>query len=123
MIAADPRAETEPWFSLALLRAGEEMLLRASGELDLAATPRLDEQVAQLVAAGFRRLVIDLRRVTFIDITGVRLLLKLADDARDEGWQLSLLQVGGQVRQILTLTGVLDHLPVSDTAGSLLPRV
>jgi anti-sigma B factor antagonist len=123
MIAADPRAETGPWFSLALLSAGEKARLQASGELDLAATPKLAEQVAELVAAGFRHVVIDLRRVTFIDLTGVRLLLKLADDARDEGWRLSLLQVGGQVRQILMLTGVLGRLPVSDTAGALPPSV
>jgi anti-anti-sigma factor len=68
-------------------------------------------------------LVIDLRRVTFIDLTGVRLLLKLSDDARDDGWRLSLLQPGGQVRQILTLTGVLDQLPVVDAAGEFTPHV
>jgi anti-anti-sigma factor len=121
MIAADPRAETEtaPWFSLVLAPAGEEVRLAAIGELDLAASPKLDAQVSELLAAGFRQLVIDLRCVTFIDLSGVRLLLKLADEARDDTWRLSLLRPGGQVRQILTLTGVLDRLPVEGAAGEL----
>lgn len=123
MIAADPRAETAPWFSLVLVTAGEEVRLEAIGELDLAASPQLDEQVSDLLGAGFRQLVIDLRRLTFIDLSGVRLLLKLADEAREDAWRLSLLRPGGQVRQILTLTGVLDRLPVADAAGELRPRV
>jgi anti-anti-sigma factor len=125
MIAVDPRAETEtaPWFSLVLVPAGEEVRLTAIGELDLAASPKLDEQVSELLAAGYRQLVIDLRGVTFIDLSGVRLLLKLADEARDDAWGLSLLRPGRQVRQILTLTGVLDRLPVADAAGELSPRV
>jgi anti-sigma B factor antagonist len=123
MIAAHPRAEAGPWFSLGLVPAGEQVWLQASGELDLAATPKLYEQVGELLAAGFRQLVIDLRSVTFIDLTGVRLLLKLAEDARDDGWRLSLLQAGGQVGQILTLTGALDQLPVAGRAGELSPRV
>jgi anti-anti-sigma factor len=79
-----------------------------------------------LLAFGFQQLVIDLRQVTFIDVAGVRLLLKLAQDARDDGWQLSLTQGDGKVRQMLTLTGVLGQLPfrtlqqrflVSDMSG------
>jgi hypothetical protein len=44
-------------------------------------------------------------------------LLTLARDADDSGWRLSLIQVGGQVRQILTLTGVLDQLPIRNSLG------
>src|SRR5450432_1782381 len=112
MIAADPETETEPWFSLVVVPAREEVRLQAIGELDLAATPKLHEQIGALLAAGSEQLVIDLRRVTFIDLTGVRLLLKLAQDASDDGWRLSLIQAHGQVRRILTLTGAVDQLPI-----------
>jgi len=56
--------------------------------------------------------VIDLRRLTFIDLTGVRLLRKLAQDAKEDGWRLSLVQAGGQVHQLLTLTGTLEQVPL-----------
>lgn len=104
--------ETESSFTLVVVPVSEEVRLQAIGELDLAATPTLRDRVGELLAAGFRQLVIDLRRVTFIDLTGVRLLLKLAQDASADGWRLSLIQPDGQVHQILTLTGVLDQLPI-----------
>jgi anti-sigma B factor antagonist len=91
--------------------APEDVRLQAIGELDLAASPLVHEQVGDLLTAGFTRVVIDLRRVTFIDLTGVRLLLGLAQDASDDGWELSLAGAGGQVRHMLTLTGALDQLP------------
>jgi anti-anti-sigma factor len=55
------------------------------GELDLASVAVLEEQVAELIDAGFMRLVIDLRGLTFMDVSGVRLLLGLARQARGGG--------------------------------------
>jgi anti-anti-sigma factor len=117
----DRHAEAGPWFSIVVEPAGEEVRLQAVGELDLAATPTLREHVGGVLAAGFRQVVIDLRRVTFIDLTGVRLLLKLAQDARDGGWQLSLTDARGQVRQMMTLTGVLGQLPFRSSSVELAP--
>ena len=57
--------------------------MQASGELDLAAGPRLRRPADELVAAGFEQLVIDLRAVTFIDVSAVRLLLELAARAQE----------------------------------------
>jgi anti-anti-sigma factor len=116
-MTADPSAEVEAWFSLALVPARGEGWLAAIGELDLAAAPTLHDRVGELLAAGCDRLVIDLREVTFIDLTGVRLLLALARDADDGGWRLSLIQNDGQVRQMLTLTGALDQLPLRSSLG------
>jgi anti-sigma B factor antagonist len=119
MIAADPQTETEPWFSLAVVRAREEVRVQVVGELDLAATPKLHAQIGALLVAGSDQLIIDLGRVTFIDLTGVRLLLKLAQDASDDGWRLSLIRAHGQVRRILTLTGAVDQLPIRTSQAEL----
>jgi anti-sigma B factor antagonist len=108
---ADRRAEVGPWFSVVVEPARGEACLQAIGELDLAASPSLHDQVGDLLTGGFRRVVIDLRRLTFIDLAGVRLLLKLSQDAGDDGWQLTLVGAGGQVRRMLTLTGTLGRLP------------
>ena len=56
---ADRRAETQPWFSLAIEPAREEVRLQAIGELDLAAAPTLHQQVGDSLAAGFSQVVID----------------------------------------------------------------
>jgi anti-sigma B factor antagonist len=45
------------------------------GELDLATAPVVHERLQALRDAGFRRLVLDLRRVTFMDASGLELIL------------------------------------------------
>lgn len=70
------------------------------GELDLATTVELDEQVRELLDVRFAQLVIDLRGLSFMDVTGLRLLLCLAEQARRDGWELSLIQGGDQLRRI-----------------------
>jgi anti-anti-sigma factor len=122
VIAADPRALPAPWFEVAVVPAREEVWLRAIGELDLAAAPRLSLAVDDLIAVGFDQVIIDLRRLTFIDASGVRLLLDLAQRSDADGWRLALVGGGEQVRRMLALTGALGRLPYRDT-GTDRPNV
>ena len=48
-----------------------------AGELDIATVDQLGEQVLELGDAGFHRVVIDLRELTFMDLCAVRLLCEL----------------------------------------------
>lgn len=82
-----------------------------AGELDLVTVGEVDRCVADLTAAGFAHVVVDLREVEFIDSTGLRLMLRLRAHSRDEGWTLSLVQGPPSVRRIFELTGTLDTLP------------
>jgi anti-sigma B factor antagonist len=81
------------------------------GELDMAATPQLKQAIRALLDAGAAHLIIDLRRVTFIDSTGLRLALDLDAAARDDGLRLELLPGPPQVQRIFELTGTLGQLP------------
>jgi len=81
------------------------------GELDLATVDRLHATVEELVAAGFERVVIDLRELVFIDCAGLRLLYVLRDGAREEGWQLALIQGPSAVRRLFAMTETLGELP------------
>ena len=49
--------------------------VRPVGELDLETVPLVDAELAELWSVGFTRLVVDLRSVTFLDSTGLRMLL------------------------------------------------
>jgi anti-sigma B factor antagonist len=81
------------------------------GELDVASTPQLEHAICALRQAGAAHLIIDLRRVTFIDSTGLRLALDLDAATRDNGLRLELLPGPPQVQRIFELTGTLDQLP------------
>lgn len=90
----------------------EVVYVQPDGELDLTTTPQLHDQVQELVEAEFAQLVIDLRELSFIDATGIRLLLSLAEQAHDEGWRLSLIRGSGQVQRICELADPLGRLPL-----------
>ena len=46
------------------------------GELDMVTVPQVDAMVSRLHGDGFDELVVDLRGVTFMDSTGVHLILR-----------------------------------------------
>lgn len=105
-------------FEVRVEPAREVVRVKPIGELDLATGPELREQVMELVAVGFEHLVIDLRGLTFVDATGVALLLALDEQARSDGWRLSLIPGHHQVHRVLSLTGTLDQLrTITETAG------
>jgi anti-sigma B factor antagonist len=100
-------------FGVGVEPARETVRIVPVGELDLASVPVLGAQIRELVEVGFEQLVVDLRGLSFIDVSGLRLLLGFAQRARCEGWRLSLIQGSDSVQRIFSLTGTFDRLPFS----------
>jgi anti-anti-sigma factor len=67
--------ELQPPFDVAIHRDGDRMVVVPAGELDLATVDRLAASVQGLVEMGCEAIVLDLRRLTFMDSTGLRLVL------------------------------------------------
>jgi len=74
------------------------------GELDLATVPQLEAEIARLRASGCATILLDLRRLAFMDSTGLRLLLRLHDQARSDGFRLAIADREGPVRRVLEIT-------------------
>jgi anti-sigma B factor antagonist len=87
-----------------------------SGELDLATTPQLEQQVKAVLGDGARSVVVDLANLTFIDSTGLRLLLALSQQAREDGWKLLIVKPSEQMQTILKITGTGTELPIGEEA-------
>lgn len=84
---------------------GDVLTLRLRGEFDLASVPAVDEAV--LAARTIpRRLIIDLSELTFIDSSGIHLLLRTQ---RHVGGRLSLRPGPPAVQRVLALTKVADQ--------------
>ena len=92
-------------FSLWIERSEHEVALVVVGELDLASANRLEQEVAQLRAAGATKIALDLRQVDFIDSTGLRVLISLRNDARRGAHDLILVPPPADVRRIFEITG------------------
>jgi anti-anti-sigma factor len=97
---------------------GRGTVLRLFGELDLASSPALEEELQKVSARQL--IVVDLRELEFIDSTGLSVLVKAHQRARELGHQFGLVKGAGQVQRLLGLTGLADRLTIADLPEELL---
>jgi anti-sigma B factor antagonist len=76
----------------------------------MATVPQVDTQIEELVKSGFKKMVLDLGGLTFLDSTGLRLLLKWTHAARADGLAFELLPGGPTVERVLDIAGVRTEL-------------
>ena len=81
-------------------------VLKLQGELDVATAPALEASLASAFAGDPSSMVVDLSDLTFLDSTGIRVLVSAGRQAEDAGCSLVLLAPTAQVLRVLRLTGV-----------------
>ena len=90
-------------------RSGE-LVVRLSGDLDLAALTAVDIALAQAQADGNRSVQVDLRGLEFIDSTGIRLLLMAQERAEEKGGQFCIIRGSERIQRIFALTDLDQRL-------------
>lgn len=88
------------------------VVLTLSGELDLATTPRLAAALTEVARGDHARIVLELQRLTFMDSTGLGLIVRTDQEGRAAGRPLVLRHPQQQVRRLLELSDTLDRLTV-----------
>jgi anti-anti-sigma factor len=91
--------------------------VRFAGELDLATVPDAEVAVAQARDGEGRRLLLDLRELTFLDSSGLRLILQIERACRLDGCDLEILPGSRGVQRVFDLAGVLAILPFRSADG------
>jgi anti-sigma B factor antagonist len=97
--------------------------VRPVGEMDLATVPVVDAQLAELWAVGFTRIVLDLHDVTFLDSTGLRLLMSWHERSASDGIGFAVIPGPPGVQRLLELTGVADQLTYWSPDGRAAPEI
>lgn len=92
-------------FAVTVVPDRREVVVVPSGELDLSCADALHDEVRELRDAGFDVIVVDLRQLTFLDSTGLRVLLALQNDAKRTAHELKLVPGPREVQRIFELTG------------------
>jgi len=92
-------------------RDARKARLVLGGDLDMAARFQAEQALDELLSKPVEQLVIDLGEVTFLDSTGMGLVLEVHDRARTEGFKLRLLPGPEDVQRVFELAGVADLLP------------
>lgn len=107
-------------FRLEIRNEHEATVIAVSGELDLASSPALQEELDRAGASNARLLIIDLRELDFMDSTGLSVLVRAHQRAEEHGRRLAMVRGPQQVQRLLNLTGVADRLTMVDTPEELL---
>ena len=92
-----------------IARNGEDAFtLSVAGEVNIANAEAFKGQVHSLIEATGDQVILDLKDCRFIDSTGIRALIALAQEQQVQGRGLELSGVMGEPRRALELTGLLD---------------
>jgi anti-sigma B factor antagonist len=110
------RSELVP-FRVDVVPDRDEVRVCPVGEIDLAAVPLLDAELAELWSRGFARLVLDLRDIRFLDSTGIRMLLSWQAASSADGSQFSVIPGPPMVERVLEIAGVTEYLTYARSDG------
>lgn len=103
-----------PPFTCEVVPERDAVRVRPLGALDMATASVLHAEIARLREAGFRRVVVDLRNLAFMDSSGLRALLTLHAEASSDGFTLGLVRGNPTVHRVFEITGTEDLLPFTD---------
>ena len=107
-------------FRVEVRNADATTVISVSGELDLASSPALEEELERVAQSDAQLVVVDLRSLEFMDSTGLSVLVRAHQRAEENGRRLGLVNGSQQVQRLLTLTGVADRLTLTDVPEELL---
>ena len=86
-------------------------LIRVSGELDLNTADRLSSALDAARADGVTTLL-DLSAVSFIDLAGLRVLLRSARAVEAHNWAWFIVRASGVVWRLVEVSGTTSRLPL-----------
>ena len=88
-----------------------------AGDLDVATAPILREQLLALVAEGAQRLIVDLRRVTFIESVALGVIIgaRRRLGSADKGLCVVVDPSQTTIRKVFSVTGLDDVFPIHPT--------
>ena len=98
------------------LRDGGTHVIALEGELDIAGVPAVERELERAEAAGASTVVLDLRRLRFIDTSGLRVVVVAH---RRRAGRLAVVRGSHAVQRVFEVCGLAQQLPfVDETPGA-----
>jgi anti-anti-sigma factor len=89
-----------------------------AGELDIASAPEFEEGLQKIEAGAPGLLVLDLRKVEFIDSTGLRAVIAADERARTAGRRFVIVRGTPAVERVFSVTQLDQRLEIVDDPAS-----
>jgi anti-anti-sigma factor len=100
--------------SMRSVRDGDTHVITLAGELCLMSAAGLDQELRAVEQTPVQTIAVDLRKLTFIDSTGIRVLVRAQHRSWQEGDRLVVVRAAEGVRRIFELCGLADRLAFVD---------
>ena len=89
----------------------EHVVVAPRGELDMATVGALEQELKSVREAGFAAIVLDLRGLSFMDSSGLHLVMRWAADSSKDGFKFELEPGPAPVQRIFELAALNETLP------------
>jgi anti-sigma B factor antagonist len=106
-------------FEVTIEERGTAVHFTMTGELDISTAQRLEDDLRRIEAHGPELIVLDLQKLTFMDSTGLRLLITADARAREDGRQVAIVQGNEMVQRVMRLTRLDERLNIVADPGAL----
>ena len=84
------------------------------GDIDLKTADAVRAELAVATRGDARKVVIDLRGVTFMDSSGIRLLIETQVASQRDGFAFAVVRGPEPVQRLLEIAGLLPRMPFVD---------
>jgi anti-sigma B factor antagonist len=101
----------------------QAIVVAVKGRMDAVAAPAFERTMADHVAAGARRVVIDCAALEYISSAGLRGLLTTAKTIKARNGELVCVALTDAVREVFEITGFTAIFPIFDSVEAALQRL
>lgn len=98
---------------------GVRTIVHVAGEVDVYTAPELRRELDTQIHAGCRDLVVDLAQVTFMDSTGLGVLVGRLKLVRAQGGTMRILGATERVLKVFAITGLDRVFDIVDALGDV----
>jgi anti-anti-sigma factor len=96
----------EELLTVTTTRDGDRATVALAGELDVNSAPLVGEELGRLAEDDVSSVIVDVSRLTFVDSTGLRVILAGRERLQTIGATLVLDGASGVVERVLEMTGL-----------------
>lgn len=107
----------QAYLSVSAREQGESIVIEVDGELDLGSSPQLEQALDYARREEPALVVIDLAKLRFTDMAGLRVLMEAQAQSDREGRRLALANVPEPVRRVMKLARVNGAFTILENPG------
>jgi anti-sigma B factor antagonist len=100
---------------IATTPGSDRYVITVSGEVDLATSPNLDSEIIAAIESGTNSVVIDLTDVSFMDSSGLGVIVRGLKRCREADKELDLVITNERVLKVFGITGLDQVIPIHDS--------